>query len=401
MARCSCYDDAEKMKREFAVSGDDDLDSLGGSEEAEERSGCALEAAVAHRGAALEAAYEGFLATAKKAVQKLCDAVFAISGFRGNKPGSLDKLFRRADFRMPERDGGGGFEAGPGWERGECGESLAFTLGEFLEDLQAYLLPDWYGRCAEALMERTLGSYAARFFTQCAPMDKAGLPVAAVHARMGADLQLLRDVFERALAGDARRLARVAAAFQPLADLHELVGAAGGEELVAAWRLLLANAPHTGIGIVDAVLRLRADLPQRLRDAVLAECRAVWEESKGRRRRNVLVKGLVKGLERVEDAADAARARRRCPLRSPFASLPLGAQPPSSAPLHLPLHPLVPSIPSCWRRRLGARTALSGGGARSRGAGLPCLAGVALAAAAKPRRGRRGQGLSWRRPRRR
>ena len=89
--------------------------------------------------------------------------------------------------------------------------------------MQAYLLPDWYGRAAEALMERVLGDYAARFFTQCAPMDKQGLPVAVVHRRMGADLLLLRETFERWLAQDSARLARVPAAFQPLLDLHELV----------------------------------------------------------------------------------------------------------------------------------------------------------------------------------
>ena len=164
-------------------------------------------------------------------------------------------------------------------------------------------------------MERTLGGYAARFFTQCAPMDKSGIPVASVHARMGQDLQLLRDVFERWLQSDPRRLARVQPAFQPLIDLHDLIGAASEEEFVTAWRIMLANAPHTGIGIVDAMLRLRTDFQQKQRDALLGECKRVWEEAKGnKRKRNLLVKGLVKGIEAVEDAADAVNATTRAML---------------------------------------------------------------------------------------
>jgi exocyst complex component 3 len=176
----------------------------------------------------LEVTDQGFMDTARSAMRKAVDVVFADPGLLG--------VFS-ALFAQPE------------WWSGQTVATLCATLADYCADLREWLSEPFFRRTAEAAMERTVALYCAALLTQCRAVKTDAM------ARMAEDEAQLRDVFSTLVKPQA-----LATAFQTLSDLRELASASSEREIAAAFGTMLAHAPGTGVEVVAKVMVRRGGL---------------------------------------------------------------------------------------------------------------------------------------------
>ena len=224
-----CYDLSKEML--------DGLKELAADEEVEQR----LEV--------LEVVEQGFMDTARAAMKKTVDAMFADPGFAG----VFAALFGSQDW----------------WSGATC-DTLCATVVDYFGDLTVWLTDTFFKRFAEAVMERAVGSYCAALFVQCGSIKTGTM------ARMAADEAALRDTFAPFV-----RAPQLTTAFQTLSDLRELACASSEAEIQAAFGTMLTNAPGTTVDVVERILLMRDDIPKPVKKQIVSACSEQWHQRNG------------------------------------------------------------------------------------------------------------------------
>ena len=197
----------------------------------------------------LEITDQGFMDTARAAMKKVVDCMFADPGFAS----VFAALFASADW----------------WSGATC-DTLCATVVDYFGDLSAWLTESFFKRTAEAVMERTVASYCAALFVQCVSIKTGTM------ARIAADEEALRATF-----APYCREAQLVTAFQTLTDLRDLACASTEAEISNAFGTMLTNAPGTTVEVVERILALRDDIPKPVKKTIVSACAEQWHHRNG------------------------------------------------------------------------------------------------------------------------
>jgi exocyst complex component 3 len=156
------------------------------------------------------------------------------------------------------------------WWSGATCDTLCATIVDYFGDLAAWLTESFFKRVAEAVMERTVASYCAALFTQCASIKTGTM------TRIAADEEALRATFQPYC-----REAQLATAFQSLTDLRDLACASTEAEIGAAFGTMLTNTPGTTVDVVERILAMRDDIPKPVKKQIVHACAEQWHHRNG------------------------------------------------------------------------------------------------------------------------
>jgi exocyst complex component 3 len=156
------------------------------------------------------------------------------------------------------------------WWSGALCDTLCATVLDYFADFSAWTVDNFFRVIAQAAMERTVATYCAALFVQCATIKTGTM------ARIAADEEALRATFAPYVAERP-----LATAFQTLADLRELACASTEAEIQSAFGTMLGNAPGTTVDVVERILAMREDIPKPVKKQIVHSCSEQWHARNG------------------------------------------------------------------------------------------------------------------------
>ncbi|KAI3425101.1 hypothetical protein D9Q98_008479 [Chlorella vulgaris] len=202
----------------------------------------------------VEAACRGFLDLAKEGAAACVAVVFSDPAFAD--------LFTRLYWTEE-------------WRSGDVTSSVLATLEDFLQDFERMVLPTFYRRLAEALLEECMAHFVAALLSFLKGVTEDD--VAAIRR----DDARIRQFFARFTKPE-----KVARECQPLIDVCEFVTADSIESFVLSYTALLTSAPSITPTLLANLINARATSDKHMTKAdareVLEHCREVFVDRQAR-----------------------------------------------------------------------------------------------------------------------